>query len=164
MRYFYVKNDEPYIPDRINPDLVKLAKAIIKTCRLSFKYQMKTTALQNALRGGDPAQMAETMQKCMEKNRSLYESDMALSGAKIREVDDAFFADRDAAFYRDQLQILIDFAAINCVIEARAFPLMSAACEKTLGKKIDELLFFMNQGEILSPADAAEEAETAPEA
>ena len=149
MSLFYVRNGEPYIPDRINPDLVRLAKAIVKTCRLTFKFQMKTTSLHNALKNGDPAQMREIMQKCMEKNRAAYDKDMELSGAKLEEVDDAFFADKDADFFKNQLQILIDFAYINCVIEGRVFPLMSAACEKTLHKPINQLLFFGNQGEIV---------------
>ena len=101
--------------------------------------------------------MAETMQKCLEKNRVLYDKDMSLSGAKIREIDDAFFADKDAAFYENQLRILVDFAAINCVVEARFFPLMSAACEKKFGKKINQMLFFTNQGEIVRNAEEEEE-------
>ena len=157
MSYFYVKNGEPYIPDRINPELVYLAKAIVKTCRLTFKFQMKTTSLNNALKGADKAQMHEIMQKCMEKNRAAYDRDMALSGAKLEEVDDAFFADKDVDFYKGQLQILIDFAYINCVIEGRVFPLMSAACEKTLNKPINELFFFSNQGEIVQSEGEDEE-------
>ena len=158
MSCFYVKNDEPFIPEQINPELTKLAKAIVKTCRLTFKFQMKTTSLNNALKSGDAAQMHDIMQKCMAKNKALYNKDMELSGAEIKDVDDAFFADKDPAFYQNQLQILIDFAYINCVIEARVFPLMSAACEKTLGKKINEVLFFTNQGEILDiPAEDGDE-------
>ena len=154
MSLFYVKDGEVFIPEAINPELIKLAKAIIKTCRLTFKVQMKTTSLNNALKSEKPEQMFDIMQKCMEKNRKLYDSDMALSGAKIDTVDDAFFADKNAEFFKDQLHILIDFAYINCVIEAKMFPLMTAACEKTLGKKISTLKFFTNQTEILSPEEA----------
>ena len=149
MSLFYVKNGEIYIPDEINPELAKLAKAIVKTCRLTFKVQMKTTSLNNALKGGDPAAMLDIMQKCLAKNRKMYDMDMELSGAKIDTVDDGFFADKTAEFYQAQLKILIDFAYINTVIEAKMFPLMSAACEKTLNKEINELKFFSNQPEIL---------------
>ena len=147
MALFYVKNDLPFIPAQINPQLVKLAKAIVKTCRLSFKHQLKTTGVNNAMKSGDVGQMHAIMQKVLEKNRKLYDEEMALSGAAVGEVDDAFFADKDADFYKNQMQVLIDFAYISCVIEARVFPLMAAACEKTLGKPISELLFFTNQNE-----------------
>ena len=157
MSLFYVKDGEVFIPEAINPDLVKLAKFIIKTCRLTFKFQMKTTSLNNALKSGKPEQMLDIMQKCMEKNRKLYDTDMALSGAKIDTVDDDFFADKDVEFLQNQLHILIDFAYINCVIEAKMFPLMTAACEKTLGQKISTLKFFTNQTEILTVEDESEE-------
>ena len=157
MSYFYVKNGEPWVPEAINPELAKLAKAIVKTCHLSFKLQMKTTALANAMKSDDKEQLFTVMQKCMAKNLKQYNSDMSLSGAKIEEVDDAFFADKDADFFRNQLAILMDFAAINTVIEGKMFPLMSAASEKTLGKKLDQLLFFSNQDQIY--ADAEEETE-----
>ena len=157
MSLFYVKDGEVFIPEAINPELVKLAKAIIKTCRLTFKFQMKTTSLNNALKSGKPEQMLDMLQKCLEKNRKLYDSDMALSGAKIDTVDDGFFADKDVEFLQNQLHILIDFAYINCVIEAKMFPLMTAACEKSLGKKINTLKFFTNQTEILEVEDESEE-------
>ena len=159
MSYFYKKDGEIFIPEAINPELVKLAKAIVKTCRLTFKFQMKTTGLANAAKSGDKAKMLDMMQKCMEKNRKLYDSDMALSGVKIETVEDDFFADKDADFLKNQLNVLIDFAYINCVIEAKMFPLMTAACEKTLGRKISTLLFFTNQTEILEIDE--EEAEAA---
>ena len=162
MSYFYVKDGAPWVPERINPELSKLAKAIVKTCHLSFKLQMKTTALNNALKSDDREQLFGVLQKCMAKNRKQYNDDMSLSGAVIDEVDDAFFADKDAAFFKNQIAILIDFAAINTVIEAKMFPLMSAACQKTLGKNIDQLLFFTNQDMIHreeEEADAAEETE-----
>lgn len=157
MSLFYVKDGEVFIPEAINPELVKLAKAIIKTCRLTFKFQMKTTSLNNALKSGKPDQMLDMLQKCLEKNRKLYDSDMALSGAKIDTVDDDFFADKDAEFLKNQLHILIDFAYINCVIEAKMFPLMTDACEKHLGQKINTLKFFTNQTEILEEEDESEE-------
>ena len=157
MSLFYVKDGEPFIPEAINPELVKLAKAIIKTCRLTFKFQMKTTSLKNAIAAGNPDQMRDMLQKCLEKNRKLYESDMALSGVKIGAVNDGFLAEKDAAFFKNQLNVLTDFAYINTVIEAKMFPLMTAACEKTLGKNISELLFFTNQTEILDVGDEDEE-------
>ncbi len=172
MALFYVKNDAPFIPEQINPQLSKLAKAIVKTCRLSFKHQLKTTGINNAMKSGNPAQMHDILQKVLEKNRKLYDEEMTLSGAKVGEVDDAFFADKDADFYKNQMLVLIDFAYISCVIEARVFPLMTAACEKTLGKPISELLFFTNQNEgeeaeeadaekTEAPAEAAEATEEA---
>ena len=157
MSYFYVKDGEPWVPESINPELAKLARAIVKTCHLSFKLQMKTTALANALKSDDKEQLFTVMQKCMAKNLKQYNSDMSLSGAKIEEIDDAFFADKDADFFKNQLAILMDFAAINTVIEGKMFPLMSAASEKTLGKKLDQLLFFSNQDRIY--AETEEEAE-----
>ena len=153
MSLFYVKDNEPWIPEKINPELAKLAKAIVKTCHLSFKLQMKTTALTNALKSDDREQLFNVMQKCMEKNKKQYNSDMSLTGALIQEVDDAFFADKDAAFFKNQIAILIDFAAINTVIEAKMFPVMSAACQKTLGKELDQLLFFSNQDKIYRDED-----------
>lgn len=156
MSYFYVKNGEPWIPEKINPELAKLAKAIVKTCHLSFKFQMKSTALNNALKSTDKDQLFSVMQKCMEKNRVLYNKDMSLSGAKIEEIDDAFFADKDAAFFKEQIAILIDFAAINTVVEGKMMPLMSAACQKTLNKQLDELLFFTNQDMIYKDEDEEE--------
>ncbi|MCH5197485.1 MAG: hypothetical protein J1E34_01150 [Oscillospiraceae bacterium] len=149
MSYFYKKDGEIFIPEAINPELTHLAKAIIKTCRLTFKVQMKTTSLKNALGSGNKAQMHDVMQKCIEKNKALYNADMALSGVKVETVDDDFFAAQNEDFYKQQLNILVDFAYINCVVEAKMFPLMSAACEKTLNKKISELKFFTNQTEIL---------------
>lgn len=155
---FYTKNDEIYTPDKINPQLVQLAKAIIKTCHLEFKFKMKSNALINTQKEGNVDKMLDTMQKCLAKNRDIYDQDMSLAGTIVADVDDAFFADKDAQFYKDQLQILIDFAAINTVVESRMFALMSAACEKTFGKKINELKFFCNQTEILAVEEDEEEA------
>ena len=156
MSYFYRKDGAVWTPEKINPELAKLAKAIVKTCHLSFKLQMKTTALNNALKSDDRDQLFAVMQKCMAKNKKQYNDDMSLSGAVIDEVDDAFFADKDAAFFKNQIAILIDFAAINTVIEAKMFPLMSAASQKTLGKPIDQLLFFTNQDKIYAEAEEEE--------
>lgn len=159
MSLFYVKNEEIFIPEAINPELAKLAKAIVKTCRLTFKLQMKTTSLNNSINSGDKAQMHDILQKAFQKNKTLYNNDMSLSGAALSPVDDAFFADKDEEFYKNQLRILLDFAAINCVIENRMFPLMANACEKTLGKPISEVKFFTNQTEILKEEEASPEAE-----
>lgn len=149
MSYFYTKDGVPFIPEKINPELAKLAMAIVKTCKLTFKFQMKTTSLNNAIKGGKKDVMFDIMQKCMEKNRTLYNSDMSLTGVTIAEVDNSFFEDKDEEFFKNQLLILIDFAYINTVVESRMMPLMSAASEKTLGKKLNQLLFFTNQTEIL---------------
>ena len=59
MTYFYKKDGEIFVPERINPDLSKLAQAIVKTCKLSFKLQMKTTSLNNAVKTGKKEQMLE---------------------------------------------------------------------------------------------------------
>ncbi len=158
---FYTKNGEIYTPDKINPQLVHIAKAIVKTCHLEFKYKMKSNALINTQKEGKAEKMLDTLQKCLAKNRDIYDQDMTLAGVVVADVDDAFFADKDAQFYKDQLQVLIDFAAINTVVESRMFALMSAACEKTLGKKINEVKFFENQTEILKVEEDEEENEDA---
>ena len=36
MIYFYKKDGEIFIPEKINPDLVKLAFAVVKSCKLNF--------------------------------------------------------------------------------------------------------------------------------
>ena len=156
MSMYYVKDGEPFIPEAINPDLAKLAKAIVKTCHLTFKMQMKTTALNNALKTGDKEQMKSVMLKCIEKNKSSYKSDMSLTGVTIDEVPDDFFADKDEEFYKKQLAVLLDFAAINTVVDAKAMPIMSAACVKTLGVHINQIYFFTNQTEILASSDEEE--------
>ncbi|MBE6812726.1 MAG: hypothetical protein E7523_07570 [Ruminococcaceae bacterium] len=158
---FYTKNEEIYTPDKINPQLVHIAKAIIKTCHLEFKFKMKSNALINTQKEGKAEKMLDTLQKCLAKNRDIYDQDMSLAGVVVADVDDAFFADKDAQFYKDQLQVLIDFAAINTVVESRMFALMSAACEKTLGKKINEVKFFENQTEILKIEEEEETSEDA---
>ncbi len=149
MTYFYKKDGEIFIPEKINPDLAKLATAIVKTCKLSFKLQMKTASLNSMLKNGSKEQMLEIMQKCFEKYRKLYNQDMSLTGVSLEEVDAEFFADKDEDFFRAQLQILLDFAIINTVIEARMMPLMSGACEKSLGVPLNKIKFFTNQEYIL---------------
>lgn len=155
---FYTKDGEIFTPDKINPQLTNLAKAVIKSCHLEFKYKMKSNALLNTQKEGKTDKMLDTMQKCLAKNRDIYDQDMTLAGVVVNDVDDAFFADKDVQFFKDQMQILIDFAAINTVVESRLFALMSAACEKTLGKKINEIKFFNNQTEILQVEEDEEEA------
>ncbi len=160
MAYFYKKDGETFIPEKINPDLAKLALAIVKTCKLSFKLQMKTTSLNNALKGGNKEQMLDLMQKCFDKYRKLYNQDMSLTGVTVEEVDASFFSDKDEEFFKSQLQILLDFATINTVVESRMMPLMSGACEKTLGVPLNKIKFFTNQDVILEePEDDGEETE-----
>lgn len=160
MAYFYVKEGEIFVPEKINPDLAKLAKAIVKTCKLSLKLQMKTTSLNNAIKSGKKEQMLDIMQKCFEKNRKLYNQDMSLTGVTVEEVDATYFDDKNEEFLNAQLQILLDFAAINTVIEARMMPLMSGACEKTLGIPLNKIKFFSNQDVILEEPEEDEEEET----
>lgn len=148
MSLFYVRDNEPYIPDEIGRELAKLAHAIVKTCRLSFKVQLKTAAINNAIKSGNKEQMHELLQKILEKYKNVYTDYMSLSGAEIKEVDDSFFDGKDVDFYVGQLKILLDFANINCIAESHMMPLLSNACIKTLDKPLDELYFFSNQGEI----------------
>ncbi len=159
MVYFYKKDGEIFIPEKINPDLVKLARAVVKTCKLTFKFQMKTTSLLNALKAGKKDQMLSLMQKCFEKNKRIYNQDMALAGVTIEEVEESFFEDKDVDFIKDQLQILVDFATINTVVESNMMGLLSASCEKALGVPINKIKFFTNQDLILE--DTSEEEETA---
>ena len=159
MSIFYVKDGAPWIPEAINPELAHLAKAIVKTCRLTFKLQLKTNAIENAIKKGDAPAMADLLQKALTRNRAAYNNDMALTGVSIGTVDDGFFSDKDAEFYKKQLAVLLDFAAINCVVEAKMFPLMANACEKTLNKPINQVLFFTNQTEILHEEEEEEAAE-----
>ena len=159
MSKFYLKDGEPFIPESINPELTRLASSIIKATKISFKFKLKSTSLQNALKGGDTALMKTLMQKCFEKNGALYEKDMELSGVKIGDVDDSFFEDKDDEFFKNQIKVLIDFACINTVVESKMMPLMSASCKKILNKNIDELLFFTNQTEILKLGEGTEEVQ-----
>ncbi len=163
MAYFYKKDGEIFVPERINPDLAKLALAIVKTCKLSFKLQMKSTSLNNAVKAGKREQMLDIMQKCFEKNRKIYNQDMSLTGVTVEEVDASYFDDKDDAFIKAQLAILIDFAAINTVVESRMMPLLSGACEKTLGIPLNKIKFFTNQETILEEPEESEEAESTEE-
>ncbi|MBE6791079.1 MAG: hypothetical protein E7535_07845 [Ruminococcaceae bacterium] len=158
MTYFYKKDGEIFIPEKINPELAKLALAIVKTCKLSFKLQMKSTSLNNALKAGKREQMLDIIKKCLEKNRRIYNQDMSLTGVKVEEVEDSFFDDKSDDFLKQQLQVLIDFATINTVVESKMMPLMSGACEKTLGVPLNKIKFFSNQDVILEePEDDSEE-------
>ena len=159
MTYFYKKDGEIFIPEKINPDLVKIANAIIKTTKICFRFQLKSTAINNALKGGKREQMMNIMQKCFATNRSLYNDDMALTGVTVEEVEDSFFDDKDDDFIKAQLKTLIDFAAINTVIESRMMNLMSASCEKALGTPINKIKFFTNQDVILELYESEFEGE-----
>ena len=149
MTYFYKKDGEVFIPEKINPDLAKIANAIIKATKIGFRFQLKTTSINNALKSGKREQMLSIMQKCFTTNRSLYNDDMALTGVTVEEVEDTYFDDKDDEFIKAQLRILLDFAAINTVIESRMMGLMSSSVEKTLGTPIDKIKFFTNQDVIL---------------
>ena len=159
MTYFYKKDGEIFIPEKINPELAKLALAIVKTCKLSFKLQMKSTSLNNALKAGKREQMLDIIKKCLEKNRRIYNQDMSLTGVKVEEVEDSFFDDKDMDFIRAQVQILIDFAMINTVIESKMMGLLSASCEKVLGTPINKIKFFTNQEVILEEEEEEEASE-----
>ena len=159
MAYFYKKDGEIFIPEKINPDLVKLCYGIVKTCKLNFKYQMKATSLQNALKAGKDEQMLSLIQKCLEKNKKIYDQDMALTGVTVEEVEDSFFADKDTEFLKAQMQVLLDFALINTVIESKLMGVLSASCEKVLGTPINKIKFFTNQEEILEIDEEEEEIE-----
>lgn len=159
MSYFYKKDGEIFIPEKINPDLVKICHAVVKTCKLTFKLQMKTTAINNAIKAGKPEKMVEIMQKCMEKYKNLYNQDMSLTGVTIEEVDPSFFEDKDIDFLKAQLQVLIDFAVINTVVESRMMALVSASCEKVLGTPLNKIKFFTNQDVILEETEETEEDE-----
>lgn len=159
MTYFYKKDGEVFIPEKINPDLVKLATAVVKSCKLSFRVQMKTTSLINAMKAGKKEQMITIMQKCFEKNKKIYDQDMSLAGVTVEEVEESFFEDKDVDFLKAQLQILVDFAMINTVIESKMMGLLSASCEKVLGVPINKIKFFTNQEVILEEVEDEEEIE-----
>ncbi len=156
MTYFYKKNNEVFVPEKINPDLVKLATAVVKSCKLDFKFKLKTTSLNNALKAGKREQMLTLMQKCFETNKRSYNEDMSLTGVTVAEVEDNYFNDKDDDFIKAQLKVLIDFAMINTVIESRAMSLLSASCEKVLGTPINKIKFFTNQDEILEEPEDEE--------
>lgn len=159
MTYFYKKDGEVFIPEKINPDLVKLATAVVKSCKLNFKFQLKSTSLTNALKGGKREQMLSLMQKCFVNNKTIYDQDMALAGVTVEEVEDSFFDDKDDEFIKAQLKVLVDFAMINTVVESRMMALLSASCEKVLGVPINKIKFFTNQDVILEDAEDEEETE-----
>lgn len=159
MAYFYKKDGEIFIPEKINPDLVKLANAIVKTCKLSFRLQMKSTAINNALKGGKKEQMLNIMQKCFNVNKKAYDQDMALTGVTVCEVEASFFDDKDVEFFASQLKVLYDFAVINTVIESNLMSALSASCEKALGTPINKIKFFTNQDVILEIDEDEEETE-----
>ena len=159
MTYFYKKDGEVFIPEKINPDLVKFANAIIKTTKIGFRFQMKSTAIANALKAGKREQMLAIMQKCFNANARIYNDDMALTGVTVCEVEDSFFDDKDDEFIKNQLKVLLDFAAINTVIESRMMSLLSASCEKVLGTPINKIKFFTNQDVILELDEEEEEIE-----
>lgn len=159
MAYFYKKDGEIFIPEKINPDLVKLANAVVKTCKLSFRLQMKSTAINNAIKGGKKEQMLNIMQKCFGVNKKAYDQDMALTGVTVCEVEDSFFEDKDVEFFTAQLKVLYDFAVINTVIESNLMSALSASCEKALGTPINKIKFFTNQDVILEIDEDEEEIE-----
>lgn len=159
MTYFYKKDGEIFIPEKINPDLVKLANAIIKTTKIGFKFQLKSTAINNALKGGKREQMLNIIQKCFQNNKSLYNDDMALTGVTVEEVEDSYFDDKDNDFIKAQLKVLLDFAAINTVIESNLMGMLSASCDKVLGTPINKIKFFTNQDVILEIEEDEEETE-----
>ncbi len=159
MTYFYKKDGEIFVPENINPDLVKLANAVIKSCKITFKLQLKTTSLKNALKSGKREQMLSLIQKCFLSNKKLYDQDMALTGVTVEEVEDSFFDDKDDEFIKSQIKILIDFAAINTVVESRLMALLSASCDKVLGVPLNKIKFFTNQDVILEEEDDKEEVE-----
>ena len=159
MTYFYKKGGEVFIPEKINPDLVKVAFAVVKSCKLNFKFQLKSTSLNNALKAGKREQMLAIMQKCFLNNKNIYDQDMALAGVTVEEVEDSFFDDKDDEFIKNQLKVLVDFAMINTVVESKMMALLGASCEKVLGVPINKIKFFTNQDVILEEAEDEEEAE-----
>lgn len=159
MTYFYKKDGEIFIPEKINPDLVKLSYAVVKSCKLNFKLQMKSTSLNNALKGGKREQMLDIIQKCLQKNKKLYDQDMALTGVTVEEVDPTFFDDKDDEFIKAQLKVLIDFATINTVVESKMMALLSASCDRVLGVPLNKIKFFTNQDVILELEEEEEEPE-----
>lgn len=163
MSCYFTKDGAPFVPENINPELVKICAVIIKNCHLKVKYQMRTSALSSALKGGKSEHMKETALKCIEKNKPAYNQDMSLTGVKIADIDDSFFDDKDDAFFASTLKLLIDFAAINTVVEAGLIQLLAAACEKQTGTPLNKTYFFTNQTEVLDDPDDEEENENTEE-
>ena len=157
MTYFYKKDSDVFVPEKINPDLVKLASAVVKSCKLGFRFQLKTTSLNNAIKAGKREQMISLMQKCFVNNKDLYDQDMALAGVTVEEVEDSFFDDKDDEFIKAQLRVLVDFAMINTVIESDMMALLVSSCEKVLGVPINKIKFFTNQDVILEEEEDEDE-------
>lgn len=157
MTYFYKKDGEVFVPEKINPALVKIAAAVVKSCKIGFKYQLKSTSLGNALKSGKREQMLTLMQKCFVNNKKIYDQDMALTGVTVEEVEDNFFDDKDDEFIKAQIQLLMDFALINTVVESKMMGLLSAGCEKALGTPINKIKFFTNQEVILEEPQEEED-------
>ena len=59
--HLYTKDGEIFVPEKINPDLVKICNAVVKTCKLTFKLQMKTPAINNAIKGCKTEKMLEIL-------------------------------------------------------------------------------------------------------
>ena len=159
MTYFYKKDGEVFIPEKINPDLTKLALAIVKNCKVTLKFQLKSNAILNAINKGKREQMLDVMQKCFAKNKKIYDSDMALTGVTVEEVEDSFFDDKDDEFIKNQLKVLYGFAVINTVVESKLMGLLAAACDKALGTPLNKIKFFTNQEVILEQEDDEEVTE-----
>lgn len=157
MTYFYKKDGEIFIPEKINPDLTKLALAIVKNCKVTLKFQLKSNSILNAINKGKREQMLEIMQKCFAKNKKIYDQDMALTGVTVEEVEDNFFDDKDDEFIKDQLKVLYGFAVINTVVESKLMGLLAATCEKALGTPLNKIKFFTNQDVILEQEDDEQE-------
>ncbi len=157
MYYFYKKDGEIFVPEKINPTFSKIALGIIKTCKVTPKFQLKTVGLNNAIKSGKKEKMIDIMQKCFLKYKNVYESDMSLTGVKVEEVEESFFDDKDEEFLINQLNVLIDFAAINTVIECKLMALFAASCEKITGKPMNKINFFTNQDTILEEPEDEEE-------
>lgn len=159
MTYFYKKDGEIFIPEKINPDLTKLALAIVKNCKVTLKFQLKSNAILNAINKGKREQMLDVIQKCFAKNKKIYDQDMALTGVTVEEVEDSFFDDKDDEFLKNQLKVLYGFAVINTVVESKLMGLLAAACDKALGTPLNKIKFFTNQDVILEQEDDEEVTE-----
>ena len=156
---FYVLNGEPFIPEAINPVFALSAKATIKIAKINLAYQMRATSLQKVAKTEDKEKMLELMQKAFDVNGKKYNEYMEMSGVTLGEVDDSFFEDKDVEFFKNQIAVLCDFAAISAVIEKGLFAAMAAVIKNKTGLNTDQHTFFTNQTEII-PVEAEAEAET----
>ena len=77
-------------------------------------------------------------------------------GVTVEEVDASFFEDKDVDFLKDQVQILLDFAMINTVIESNLMNVLASSCEKALGVPLNKIKFFTNQEVILEEEEDEE--------